>query len=108
MNPETKFKLKVFKDLRTLKKIWFYKSQEISLRGIPDVIICLNGIFVVLELKKDEKEAKLVNRTTALQKHNLSLIKRCRGKAFLVWPENWKKVFKKIAEMGIEPITESL
>lgn len=92
--PETKFKELVIKDLKTLKNTWFFKSQEVSRRGIPDLILCVNGFFVAMELKVDSD-------LDALQIYNINKIKEANGWASEVTPKNWKKVFaylKKLSE----------
>lgn len=52
-------------------------------------MLCVNGMFVALELKKDSSE-----KADALQGHNIQTINKSGGIALVVCPENWKKVFK--------------
>ena len=87
MNRETRFKLLVKKELEQLKNIWFFKTQEVAVRGIPDFIICLNGYFVALELKPDAKI-----HLEPLQEHVLNAIeKNGRGIALKTTPQNLPK-----------------
>lgn len=79
------------RDLKTLPNIWFYKSQEVAQHGILDLIICLNGFFIAIELKKDEK-----SKTTALQDYNVKKIRESGGIALVVWPEVWPDVLEKL------------
>lgn len=100
--PETTFKEKVLKDLKALRNeggaIWFFKSQEIAVRGILDVIVCLNGAFWSLELKKDEHE-----KPDALQAHNIDLISNnANGVALVVHPKNWEKIFKTMRRLALQ------
>lgn len=61
-----------------------------SRRGVPDFLICMNGMFVALELKKSVTE---VGKPSALlQEHNLNKINSARGIGIFVYPENWEKV----------------
>ena len=95
-NPETKFKEKVLDDLHTLKNIWFFKSQEVSVRGIPDVLICVNGLFVAIELK-----ATATSKTDVLQRYNLRKIADvARGRSFLAYPGNWQDIFSALAVLS--------
>lgn len=59
-----------------------------AISGTPDLLLCVNGTFVALELKKDAK-----SKPTELQKHNLNRIIQAGGLAFVVYPENWQDVF---------------
>jgi hypothetical protein len=51
----------------------------------------VNGMFVALELKKDED-----CKADALQKYNLEKINKSKGIGLVVSPENWNKVLKVI------------
>lgn len=64
------------------------KTQQLSIRGTPDYLCCVNGIFVALELKKSKKE----KMKDTLQDLNLKKIEKAKGFAFFVYPENWAKV----------------
>jgi hypothetical protein len=87
LKPETLFKQRVLVDLKTLKNTWCYKSQEISRRGIPDIIACVNGKFCALELKATD------TRGDDLQEYILKKIRACEGIALIVHPGNWREVF---------------
>lgn len=95
MQPETKFKEKVFKFFKG-EGLWYFKSQEVSVCGIPDVIGCTRlGRIFAIELKRDED----VEQADALQKYNLRKIRQKGGIAFSLNPdEDWKK---KIIDNGI-------
>ena len=86
--PETKFKERVRKDLATLPRVWFVKTQQVWSRGTPDFLVCLNGYFVALELKKSGKE-----KPDRLQDHNLTKIRAAGGVSYVVHPDNWPELF---------------
>lgn len=90
-NPETKFKEKVQEDLKRIR-CWHRKIQSVSVRGIPDVLMCKSGKFVALELKVDSP-------LTELQKYNLDLISKNGGYARVVTPNNWNEIFQEIQEL---------
>ena len=92
--PETLFKEKVFKDLSTLEGSWFFKSQEVAQRGIPDVIMCVKGTFVAIELKKDA-HAKI----DSLQTWTLRKIGSTGALALVAYPENWDEILTQIKEI---------
>lgn len=53
------------------------------------MILCVSGIFIALELKRDTK-----SKATRLQQYTLDLINNAGGLALVVSPENWDKVFE--------------
>lgn len=57
-----------------------------TLRGTPDLLICLNGLFIGMELKDIGK------RPTELQQFNLDQINKAGGLGLAVSLENWNKV----------------
>ena len=91
--PETKFKEKVLKDLSTLKNVWYFKTQEITRRGIPDFILCKKGFFVAFELKVDSP-------IDALQEYNLQKIREAGGEGVVVTPTTWPRLFRFIKTLG--------
>ena len=93
-NPETIFKEKVQRDLKKLKRAWWYKTQEVAIRGIHDIILCVNGFFVSIELKRNPKA-----KVDALQVYNLDRIEQSGGLAFIAYPENWESIFWFLVEL---------
>jgi len=83
--PETLFKDKVIRALNKLDNIWFFKSQEVSVKGIPDFIICACGQFIGLEIKKSSKE-----KADPLQERTLYKIWKAGGVRIVASPENWE------------------
>lgn len=97
---ESRFKARVRKDLEGLNNCYFFKVQQVALRGIPDFIICLSGRFVALELKRSEKE-----RPDPLQQWTLDAIANAGGISFIANPTNWfdtLDVLKHLSEMEVE------
>lgn len=68
------------------------KTNERSVRGIPDIIGVCNGMFVALELKGTVRAAD------PLQARILTYIKSAGGLAYLVHSENWSSVFEEIKD----------
>ena len=87
MKPETKFSKKVQDRLKEVPKTWFYKSQERSRRGIPDLIICCNGNMVAWELKVGR------NSLSELQEYTIGQIRKAGGRALEVSPKNVDEAF---------------
>lgn len=106
--PETKFKEKVLPMLRKLPKSWFIKTQMLSLVGVPDIIGCVNGRFVALELKKSRKEAEKAHGGAVLQRHLLAKIRRAGGFADFCYPENWGEIHEGLSRIAVnDPLLAS-
>ncbi len=82
MQPETRFKLAIMKKLKELPNSWWLKTNEKSVRGIPDIIGCINGYFYAFELKVGR------NSASSLQKKVVDDICKANGKACVVRPED--------------------
>jgi len=95
--PETNFKEKVQKDLEKVPNTWFVKIQQVSIRGIPDFLICCNGNFVAIELKKDEHVIR-----NPLQEWTLECIAHAGGMGIIVDPGCWKDALDMLHDMAGE------
>lgn len=84
---ETLFKEKVLKDLKSLPLCWFVKIQQVSKRGTPDILLCVAGKFVALELKTE------TGKLSALQEFNLEQIANAKGIGLIATPSTWPVVF---------------
>lgn len=93
--PEAKFKEKVMADLKTLPYSKWRSINQRSFRGTPDILGCLGGFYVEIELKSSEG-AKI----DPLQWHELELTAQAGGLAFLCYPENWRASFNVLMELG--------
>jgi hypothetical protein len=88
---ETRFKLKVQEELKRIPFLWQFKTQQLCLLGIPDIIGCYKGKFFAWELKRNEKE-----RPTRLQAHVLASINLAGGVARVVHPGNLDESIKEL------------
>ena len=91
MTEEGRFQARVKKwleehDLYDLKQ----NASALSKTGAPDRVLCLLGIFVGIELKKNDEE-----EATPLQQYNINKINNKGGIAFVLRPTTFKK-FKEI------------
>ena len=68
------------KYLKTLPDCWFFKMHGgmYSTAGVPDLIICLRGRFIALEVKTEK------GKLTMLQKSTLEKINAAGGTAHKV------------------------
>lgn len=93
--PETKFKERVLKDLKSLGTCCYVlKTQERSRRGVPDIFMCLNGDFYGIELKTNE------GKVDKLQEMTLLAISNAGGVAVVTTPDQWEKHFGIIRQIS--------
>ena len=85
--PETAFRTRAQKDIDTLKNTTRLTISSISIRGIPDNLLCVHGRFVAVEFKTN------IGKLEALQEHVLDKIQNTGGVAFVARPNNWKEIF---------------
>lgn len=76
---------------------WFFKvwGGGYQKAGIPDLLICVNGFFIAVELKAQNGTA------SELQKLNTSRINAARGIGIILYPDGFED-FKKIVKGVIE------
>jgi len=78
------------------QSIWFVKywgGGRFTRAGIPDIICCVNGYFVAVELKTDK------GRVSELQQYNIDRIRESGGVAIVLRPdgfEDFKKFIKEV------------
>jgi hypothetical protein len=94
---ETTFKEQVLKDLKALPNGYFEKIQQVGKRGTPDIMGCLNGYCVILELKKDEK-----SKPDKLQTHKLKKYEKACALVFVPCPNNWDEIYKRLIIISTE------
>jgi Holliday junction resolvase len=82
MTPERKVKAKVSKLLKERGAYHFYPVASMyGSAGIPDIIACYQGKFIGIECKAGK------GKTTALQEHNLQLIRDAGGISLVVYED---------------------
>lgn len=69
--------------------------------GIPDILSCINGFFVAIEVKAQN------GRPSELQKYHCDQIRKAGGFAFIVYPSGWEPLKKFIDELSIDYIRAS-
>lgn len=92
---ETKFKEVFLKAMASIPNVWCEKIQQVGKRGTPDILACVAGRFVAIELKKDAK-----SKPDKLQQHKLKKITGAGGVSFVASPENSETVIGMIAIMA--------
>lgn len=86
MKDETKFRQgKVIPFLKTLKNTVYFPIQQASINGTPDFFVCINGVFIALELKAEK------GHLSKLQAYQLKRILDCGGVSLVARPDNWEE-----------------
>lgn len=91
---EKTFENKVKKFLKS-KGAWYVKyfANAYTPSGIPDILVCLNGYFIAIEVKAEN------GRVSELQKYNLNKIARSGGIGIILYPsgfDNFKNYIEKV------------
>lgn len=60
-------------------------ANKYTKSGIPDILACINGYFVGIEVKSDK------GSPSELQLRNVNAIRRAGGFAFVLYPSGWER-----------------
>ncbi len=90
--PEKTFENKV-KDFIKDQNCWFVKffANRMTKEGIPDVLSCINGYFVAIEIKAQN------GKPSDLQIYHCEKIREAGGFAFILYPSGFED-FKNFVE----------
>lgn len=91
---EKVFENKVKKYLKE-KGCWYLKywgGAQFTKNGIPDLLVCCNGIFLGIELKAAK------GKPSEIQLWTIEQIKKAGGYSFVLYPKDFDK-FKKLIDM---------
>ena len=94
---EKRVEMKIRKELEKYNA-WVLKtwSNGIQRAGIPDLIVCLNGHFVGIEVKAEK------GKPSELQKYNIKKIKEAGGIAMIVYPDDFEDIKKLLEQLNYE------
>lgn len=92
--PETVFTVRVKTDLRRMFPDCFVeKIQQRATRGTPDIVACVRGWFIGLEIKTDG------GRVTAVQDYVLRKIRLAGGAGLVVTPATWPAILEQLGRL---------
>lgn len=93
--PEKLFENKIKNELKK-RGIWYVKyfANRMTIAGIPDLLCCVNGHFVALEIKADK------GRPSELQKYQIRQIQASGGIAMIVYPDDWDNLLKLLDDLA--------
>jgi len=87
--------------LKTLPKTAVFPVQQSSIRGTPDFLLCVNGRFLGLELKRSDHD-----HPTKLQEYVGDCIKRSNGFYLVASPQGWDETKKTLKSLSEEPYAD--
>lgn len=93
--PESLFKRKIMSELGGVRHSWFERIEQSSINGTPDILGCIDGMFIALEAKTDNN-----SHPTKLQAWNLQSIERAGGIGLCVRPSNWPEVLETLHKLS--------
>lgn len=93
---EKQLQSKVMKFLKSQPNTWFFKvwGGGYQKSGIPDIICCVNGYFIALELKS------VTGKPTALQQMNIRKINAAGGIGVILYPSGFKDFKNLVREVN--------
>lgn len=92
--PEKKVKDKIVKVLKEEGVYYFFPATHgFGRSGVPDIICCVNGYFLAVEVKAG------TNKPTTLQVREIEAIRRSNGVAVVANDENWDMVRGLVRQM---------
>jgi Holliday junction resolvase len=91
---EKSFENKIKKFLKD-RGCWYVKyfANRNTRAGVPDILACVNGRFVAIEVKAEN------GKPTELQKWNVEQIKSSGGIAMILYPQDWERFAAMIDEV---------
>ena len=99
MAAEKRFEQKIKNFLKSQNCYYVkYFGCGFSRAGVPDILACVNGYFLAIEVKAER------GRISELQRINIEHINNCGGVALVVKPSNFeelKQIIFKLKKRGI-------
>lgn len=96
MEKEKNFENRIRAFLKTLPNGWHFKhwGGGYAKSGIPDLIVCINGKFVAIEVKASDGKA------SPLQIRNINEINSAGGYAIVAYPEQFDELKKNLISIS--------
>lgn len=93
---ESSYQHKLLKKLRAIPNSWWAVKEAKSIRGLPDIYGCVNGIFVTLEVKRTIEEAQETSGRIVLQRQTILEVQKAGGYAAFIYPENERYLLEEL------------
>lgn len=86
MGSEKNFEMRIKRFLEDQEAYWVkYFANAYTKAGIPDLLCCVNGHFVAVEVKAQTGKA------SPLQIYNCNKIRQANGFAFILYPSGYEQ-----------------
>jgi len=89
---EQKLQSKILNYLKSRPDTWVVKTIAVNIRGCPDILACIDGRFVAIEVKAPGK----LSTVTPLQNYQIDQIQAAGG--FAVAVDSLEKLKEKLEE----------
>lgn len=88
MASEKQFENKIKKYLKEHDAYFlkYWAGAQFTKSGVPDILACVNGYFVGIEVKAQN------GKPSELQLYNIQQIRKAGGFAYVVYPSGWEKL----------------
>lgn len=64
----------------------YWAGAQFTKSGVPDILACVNGYFVGIEVKAQN------GKPSDLQLYNIRQIRKAGGFAYVVYPSGWERL----------------
>jgi hypothetical protein len=91
---EKDFQRRVLTKLREIPGSYWFKINDRTTTGIPDLLGCVAGVFVAIELKTRSK-------VSAIQAYTLRKISDAHGQSFVATPSNFPEILSLLRKMAL-------
>ncbi len=91
---EKDFQRAVLNRLRSIPGSWWVKIRDQTTIGLPDIIGCVAGVFIAIELKTKSK-------VTAIQAYTLKRIDASGGITYVMTPDNAKEIYAYLDKVAL-------
>lgn len=88
-------KIKKFLDEIGAWHIKYWAGSQFTKSGVPDILACVNGYFVAIEVKAEN------GRPSELQLHTIEKIRDAGGCAIIVYPSGFDELKEFLHELNL-------
>lgn len=95
-------KIKKFLSEQGAWHVKYWAGSQFTKSGIPDILACVNGHFVAIEVKAQH------GKPSELQLHTIKKIREAGGFAVIVYPSGFEKFKELIGKLKMDWYSEEM
>lgn len=95
-------KIKTFLDEQGAWFIKYWAGSKFTKDGIPDILCCINGYFVAIEVKAQN------GKPSPLQLYNIKKIREAGGFAFVLYPSAYEQFKKFVVQLKSDNFSKEM